>query len=248
MSENYEPKPRSPLSSITNRLKVVSNFAISGHRDSPFENVEAKKPFSRRAKKIALAAGVLAAGAAVAVTSVLAAKGVSSYEKSNRARNEAIQEAMANQLNPLMVGIDEKALTAWRSGKSDLQESFPAPGEVAFTDDTAQITMGTESTTGPGSHTPVPSNPLEATWENNSGTGAGTIGTQFTIVSRNGNTAFNKGGGFIDFYGSTGGGWGAVDSNADTTNIGGLSGSPSTQAAVQAVVSDANNFPPQYNT
>jgi hypothetical protein len=234
-----------PSGSFTNFVKRAMNRMISGESNSPFEDA---RPVSRGAKRAGIAAVALAGVATVAALSPYAIGKVHSIEKANAKATATTQTYLEDQFKGFMVEEDKAVVASYNTGNKDIIRTFlPGEGMVQYTGDTTDIVMHTVAISGPGSRTADPNHPVFMSWRNNSGTGPNTTGDLFTITAPEGNSFNAKGQGYMDFFGSTHGGWGGVDTNYDTSSTTGFNGQP-IDVSAPGVVADARDFPPQFHT
>lgn len=161
-AHNKAPNP------VVNRSRVIANYAISGHRDSPFENVEAKRPFSKRARRLAMGLGVLVAGAVVTTGAIFGVKAIGNHEKETRTQAAATQVELKKTVKSAMIGIDRGLLDATNPGSIKVTPAGTgAPkGAVKVTDlslgsqnQPTYAVMGTYES-GPKEGQPNPNDPI----------------------------------------------------------------------------------------
>ncbi len=198
-------------------------------------------------------AGLALAATTAGVGTIAAHEGVKIVDNVRASQEKSwsqLQTNLRSDILPAMQSVDRQVVDAYNNQPDHhgLHESKPhtIPGikgpVVDFTggfDNSLKVVMHTEA----DGVTPDASAPVFASYHNNTGTGEGTIGDEFTMTTPEGNVFVDQG--YGNFGGATEGGWGASDSNYSDTTWTGAFNNPATVSA-HNVRQDSHEFPPQF--
>jgi hypothetical protein len=139
---NPQPERKAP-NRLLSRTKVLANLAISGSRNSPFENVQTKRPMTAQRKRTIRVAGAVAAAAVgvagISAGAVVSAKAVSSYEATQSRINAEQQKALEKVVQPKLNRVGKYVFTAFSGWEKEHPSDTTTYTENHLPDDMIEI-------------------------------------------------------------------------------------------------------------
>lgn len=224
------PARRTP-NPVANRAKVAANYAISGERNSPFENIAPKRHLSEHAKAVRRTVGAIAAAAVgiagISTATVFGVRAFESYEATQARINTEQQHNLGEVVQPTLNRVGNYVVTAfdnWQRqhpGDTNAYTKTALPGnrvEITANDSSNQVIMGTKMVDGKR----VP-DPAQTDYAYVETVGDGTIEDQYYLADPAGTQYIPPGipqaslGGEDYYEGYSGPGFEGVMSIEDTT-------------------------------